>query len=95
MFFCFPGDIRRLFGIYLKKGHAAAFATDCDLPAAREMIQSIGMQVDVFSFFKLILRKNFIYLFKHRFASVGSLKSFVAHTLDNVHGLPGLQETGS
>lgn len=43
------GDIRDLFNIKLKSGHAAAFATDCDLPSTHEMVRSIGMQVDFYS----------------------------------------------
>lgn len=49
-FSCFSGDIRDLFNIKLKAGHAAAFATDCDLPSTHEMVRSIGMQVDFFVF---------------------------------------------
>uniref|UniRef100_A0A3P9JWA2 Glycosyltransferase 8 domain containing 2 n=1 Tax=Oryzias latipes TaxID=8090 RepID=A0A3P9JWA2_ORYLA len=44
------GDIRHLFGIYLRRGHAAAFATDCDLPGAHEMVQSVGMQTTYMGF---------------------------------------------
>lgn len=47
-FSCFSGDIRDLFNIKLKPGHAAAFATDCDLPSTHEMVRSIGMQVDFY-----------------------------------------------
>lgn len=42
------GDIKDLFDIKLKPGHAAAFATDCDLPSTHEMVRSIGMQVALF-----------------------------------------------
>uniref|UniRef100_A0A8C7Y790 Glycosyltransferase 8 domain containing 2 n=1 Tax=Oryzias sinensis TaxID=183150 RepID=A0A8C7Y790_9TELE len=49
-FYFFTGDIRHLFGIYLRRGHAAAFATDCDLPGAHEMVQSIGMQTTYMGF---------------------------------------------
>lgn len=40
-----PGNIVDLFNIQLKAGHAAAFASDCDLPVTHEMVRSIGMQV--------------------------------------------------
>lgn len=49
-FSCFLGDIKDLFNIKLKPGHAAAFATDCDLPSTHEMVRSIGMQVDFYVF---------------------------------------------
>lgn len=44
---CSEGDIRDLFNTKLKRGHAAAFASDCDLPSTHEMVRSIGMQVSV------------------------------------------------
>ncbi|XP_044199762.1 glycosyltransferase 8 domain-containing protein 2 [Thunnus albacares] len=44
------GDIRDLFNIKLKTGHAAAFATDCDLPSTHEMVRSIGMQTTYMGF---------------------------------------------
>lgn len=47
-----PGDIEDLFKTPLKPGHAAAFSTDCDLPATHEMVRSIGMQVH-FEIFKV------------------------------------------
>lgn len=51
----FPGDIKDLFSITLKPGHAAAFATDCDLPSTHEMVRSIGMQVDIYVNFFFLL----------------------------------------
>lgn len=42
------GDIQELYDIKLKAGHAAAFASDCDLPATHEMVRSVGMQVGIF-----------------------------------------------
>lgn len=45
---CLLGDVQDLFNIKLQPGHAAAFATDCDLPATHEMVRSIGMQVDFY-----------------------------------------------
>ena len=39
------GDIKELFQIKLRPGHAAAFASDCDLPSSHEMVRSVGMQV--------------------------------------------------
>lgn len=42
----FSGNIKDLYNIKLKAGHAAAFATDCDLPLSHEMVRSIGMQVN-------------------------------------------------
>lgn len=42
------GDIKDLYHTKLEKGHAAAFATDCDLPSTHEMVRSVGMQVSVF-----------------------------------------------
>ncbi|XP_039996738.1 glycosyltransferase 8 domain-containing protein 2 [Xiphias gladius] len=44
------GDIKDLFTIKLKPGHAAAFATDCDLPSTHEMVRSIGMQTTYMGF---------------------------------------------
>ncbi|XP_037552177.1 glycosyltransferase 8 domain-containing protein 2 [Nematolebias whitei] len=44
------GDIKNLYNIKLKAGHAAAFATDCDLPATHEMVRSIGMQTTYMGF---------------------------------------------
>ncbi|XP_041637104.1 glycosyltransferase 8 domain-containing protein 2 [Cheilinus undulatus] len=44
------GDIKDLFNIKLKSGHAAAFATDCDLPATHEMVRSISMQTTYMGF---------------------------------------------
>uniref|UniRef100_A0A3Q2UVL5 Glycosyltransferase 8 domain containing 2 n=1 Tax=Haplochromis burtoni TaxID=8153 RepID=A0A3Q2UVL5_HAPBU len=44
------GDIRDLFNIKLKPGHAAAFATDCDLPSTHETVRSIGMQTTYMGF---------------------------------------------
>lgn len=41
-------DIKDLYHTKLEKGHAAAFATDCDLPSTHEMVRSVGMQVCVF-----------------------------------------------
>ncbi|XP_049617135.1 glycosyltransferase 8 domain-containing protein 2 [Syngnathus scovelli] len=38
------GDIQDLFEIKLKPQHAAAFASDCDLPSTHEMVRSVGMQ---------------------------------------------------
>lgn len=52
-FSCVQGDIKDLFHIKLKPGHAAAFATDCDLPSTHEMVRSIGMQVDFYFFFNI------------------------------------------
>jgi len=42
------GDIQELYDIKLKPGHAAAFASDCDLPSTHEMVRSVGMQVGIF-----------------------------------------------
>uniref|UniRef100_A0A8C7MIB4 Uncharacterized protein n=1 Tax=Oncorhynchus kisutch TaxID=8019 RepID=A0A8C7MIB4_ONCKI len=36
-----------LYHTKLEKGHAAAFATDCDLPSTHEMVRSRGMQDNV------------------------------------------------
>nr|XP_057923068.1 glycosyltransferase 8 domain-containing protein 2 isoform X3 [Doryrhamphus excisus] len=36
------GDIRHLFSVRLKPEHAAAFATDCDLPSTHEMTTYMG-----------------------------------------------------
>lgn len=38
------GDIQELYHTRLEPGHAAAFATDCDLPSTHEMVRSVGMQ---------------------------------------------------
>lgn len=53
--FPFTGDIKDLFNVQLKSGHAAAFASDCDLPSTHEMVRSVGMQVDFCSFVKMQL----------------------------------------
>uniref|UniRef100_A0A3B4ATM7 Uncharacterized protein n=1 Tax=Periophthalmus magnuspinnatus TaxID=409849 RepID=A0A3B4ATM7_9GOBI len=44
------GDIRGLFSVKLKPGHAAAFASDCDLPYSHERVRSIGMQTTYMGF---------------------------------------------
>lgn len=44
------GDIKDLFDIKLKPGHAAAFASDCDLPDSHEMVRNIGMQTTYMGF---------------------------------------------
>lgn len=44
------GDIRDLFNVELKPGHAAAFASDCDLPYSHDMVRSIGMQTTYMGF---------------------------------------------
>uniref|UniRef100_A0A8C3AMV4 Glycosyltransferase 8 domain containing 2 n=1 Tax=Cyclopterus lumpus TaxID=8103 RepID=A0A8C3AMV4_CYCLU len=44
------GDIKDLFNMKLKPGHAAAFSTDCDLPSTHEMVRSIGMQTTYMGF---------------------------------------------
>ncbi|XP_068611601.1 glycosyltransferase 8 domain-containing protein 2 [Brachionichthys hirsutus] len=44
------GDIKDLFKAKLKSGHAAAFATDCDLPPTHEMVRSISMQTTYMGF---------------------------------------------
>ncbi|XP_029969414.1 glycosyltransferase 8 domain-containing protein 2 [Salarias fasciatus] len=44
------GEIKDLFNVRLKPGHAAAFATDCDLPITHEMVRSIGMQTTYMGF---------------------------------------------
>ncbi|KAM4569127.1 glycosyltransferase 8 domain-containing protein 2 [Odontesthes bonariensis] len=44
------GDIKDLFNIQLKAGHAAAFASDCDLPSTHVMVRSIGMQTTYMGF---------------------------------------------
>uniref|UniRef100_A0A672RTZ7 Glycosyltransferase 8 domain containing 2 n=1 Tax=Sinocyclocheilus grahami TaxID=75366 RepID=A0A672RTZ7_SINGR len=36
--------LKELYNIKLKAGHAAAFASDCDLPPTLEMVRSVGMQ---------------------------------------------------
>uniref|UniRef100_A0A8C8JYR6 Uncharacterized protein n=1 Tax=Oncorhynchus tshawytscha TaxID=74940 RepID=A0A8C8JYR6_ONCTS len=37
-------DIKDLYHTKLEKGHAVAFATDCDLPSTHELVRSRGMQ---------------------------------------------------
>ncbi|XP_012674095.1 glycosyltransferase 8 domain-containing protein 2 [Clupea harengus] len=44
------GDIKELFQIKLRPGHAAAFASDCDLPSSHEMVRSVGMQTTYMGF---------------------------------------------
>uniref|UniRef100_A0A3P8ZJG7 Glycosyltransferase 8 domain-containing protein 2 n=1 Tax=Esox lucius TaxID=8010 RepID=A0A3P8ZJG7_ESOLU len=44
------GDIKDLYNIKLEKGHAAAFATDCDLPSTHEMVRSVAMQTTYMGF---------------------------------------------
>uniref|UniRef100_W5UKY8 Glycosyltransferase 8 domain-containing protein 2 n=1 Tax=Ictalurus punctatus TaxID=7998 RepID=W5UKY8_ICTPU len=44
------GDIKDLYSIKLHSGHAAAFASDCDLPATHEMVRSVGMQTSYMGF---------------------------------------------
>ncbi|XP_060759678.1 glycosyltransferase 8 domain-containing protein 2 isoform X2 [Neoarius graeffei] len=44
------GDIQELYRIKLQSGHAAAFASDCDLPATHEMVRSMGMQTSYMGF---------------------------------------------
>ncbi|XP_051912168.1 glycosyltransferase 8 domain-containing protein 2 [Hippocampus zosterae] len=44
------GDIQDLFEVTLKPQHAAAFATDCDLPSTHEMVRSVGMQTTYMGF---------------------------------------------
>ncbi|KAG7279642.1 hypothetical protein CRUP_019379 [Coryphaenoides rupestris] len=44
------GDIQDLFSIRLQPGHAAAFASDCDLPSTHEMVRSVGMQTTYMGF---------------------------------------------
>ncbi|KAJ3612010.1 hypothetical protein NHX12_020289 [Muraenolepis orangiensis] len=44
------GDIKDLFSIRLQPGHAAAFASDCDLPSTHEMVRSVGMQTTYMGF---------------------------------------------
>nr|XP_055046798.1 glycosyltransferase 8 domain-containing protein 2 [Misgurnus anguillicaudatus] len=44
------GDIQELYHIKLKPGHAAAFASDCDLPQTHEMVRSVGMQTTYMGF---------------------------------------------
>ncbi|KAG7320456.1 hypothetical protein KOW79_016309 [Hemibagrus wyckioides] len=44
------GDIKELYSIKLQSGHAAAFASDCDLPATHEMVRSVGMQTSYMGF---------------------------------------------
>ncbi|CAL1569170.1 unnamed protein product [Knipowitschia caucasica] len=44
------GDIRDLFSVQLDHGHAAAFASDCDLPQSHEAMRSLGMQTTYMGF---------------------------------------------
>uniref|UniRef100_A0A671RUG7 Glycosyltransferase 8 domain containing 2 n=1 Tax=Sinocyclocheilus anshuiensis TaxID=1608454 RepID=A0A671RUG7_9TELE len=44
------GDMQELYNIKLKAGHAAAFASDCDLPPTHEMVRSVGMQTTYMGF---------------------------------------------
>ncbi|XP_068163383.1 glycosyltransferase 8 domain-containing protein 2 isoform X2 [Antennarius striatus] len=44
------GDIKDLFSVKLKSGHAAAFATDCDLPPTHDMVRTISMQTTYMGF---------------------------------------------
>ncbi|KAI4874004.1 hypothetical protein NFI96_007447 [Prochilodus magdalenae] len=44
------GDIQELYSIRLEPGHAAAFASDCDLPSTHEMVRSVGMQTTYMGF---------------------------------------------
>ncbi|KAK1790374.1 hypothetical protein P4O66_014286, partial [Electrophorus voltai] len=44
------GDIQELYRIQLQTGHAAAFASDCDLPASHEMVRTVGMQTTFMGF---------------------------------------------
>uniref|UniRef100_A0A8C4SGS5 Glycosyltransferase 8 domain-containing protein 2 n=1 Tax=Erpetoichthys calabaricus TaxID=27687 RepID=A0A8C4SGS5_ERPCA len=44
------GDIQDLYDTKIQPGHAAAFATDCDLPSTHEMVRSIGMQTTYMGF---------------------------------------------
>ncbi|XP_048863822.1 glycosyltransferase 8 domain-containing protein 2 [Brienomyrus brachyistius] len=44
------GDIQDLYQTRLEPGHAAAFASDCDLPSTHEMVRSIGMQTTYMGF---------------------------------------------
>ncbi|XP_062383205.1 glycosyltransferase 8 domain-containing protein 2 [Sardina pilchardus] len=44
------GDIKDLYQIKLQSGHAAAFASDCDLPSSHEMVRSVGMQTTYMGF---------------------------------------------
>ncbi|XP_028810912.1 glycosyltransferase 8 domain-containing protein 2 [Denticeps clupeoides] len=43
-------DIQELFHLELQPGHAAAFASDCDLPFSHEMVRSVGMQTTYMGF---------------------------------------------
>lgn len=74
---CFSGDIKDLFNIKLEPGHAAAFATDCDLPSTHEMVRSIGMQVGFLVSFQLVAFSQW-------------QQRYILSPLDNLHGLPGL-----
>nr|XP_006633154.1 PREDICTED: glycosyltransferase 8 domain-containing protein 2 [Lepisosteus oculatus] len=44
------GDIQELYRTGLQPGHAAAFASDCDLPSTHEMVRSVGMQTTYMGF---------------------------------------------
>ncbi|XP_018585624.1 glycosyltransferase 8 domain-containing protein 2 isoform X3 [Scleropages formosus] len=44
------GDIQELYNMKLQPGHAAAFASDCDLPSTHEMVRSVGMQTTYMGF---------------------------------------------
>lgn len=44
------GDIKDLYKTKLQSGHAAAFASDCDLPPSHEMVRSVGMQTTYMGF---------------------------------------------
>lgn len=58
------GDIQELYHVKLKPGHAAAFASDCDLPETHEMVRSVGMQVCIsvcMVYFACILHRILLY----------------------------------
>ncbi|XP_062861322.1 glycosyltransferase 8 domain-containing protein 2 [Trichomycterus rosablanca] len=44
------GDIQELYQIKLQPGHAAAFASDCDLPETHDMVRSVSMQTTYMGF---------------------------------------------
>ncbi|KAI5617959.1 glycosyltransferase 8 domain-containing protein 2 [Silurus asotus] len=44
------GDIQELYRTKLQPGHAAAFASDCDLPDTHEMVRSVGLQTSYMGF---------------------------------------------
>ncbi|XP_076861293.1 glycosyltransferase 8 domain-containing protein 2 isoform X2 [Brachyhypopomus gauderio] len=44
------GDIQELYDMELQAGHAAAFASDCDLPASHVMVRTVGMQTTFMGF---------------------------------------------